>query len=340
MQDYVSNAWYMAAWAEEVSEALFSRCLLGREVLLTRGADGTPIALLDRCPHRFAPLSRGKRSGDHIVCGYHGLTFDLRGQCVRNPFSERIPASAATTRYPVVERDEILWIWFGAEQEADPATIPDFAATAAGARGVRISGHTAMQADYEYGTDNLLDLSHIEFVHTGTFAGNGVIFQGQHEVVQAGRQLTSNWWMPCVPCPAGLRALLQADIADHWLDMRWDPPASMYLRIGATLPGQPREAGAEFHQAHILTPAGPGETHYFWSANSRHPQEPGRAETLRTMLRQAFDLEDKPMIEAAYRNVKGDFWAEKPLSLGVDTGGVRARRILQAMKRDEAAVPR
>src|SRR5207253_1262390 len=119
---------------------------------------------------------------------------------------------------------------------------------------------------YEYATDNLLDLSHIEFLHVGTFAGRGVIFKGKHSVEQVGNQLQSNWWMPDVPAPAGFDRVLNSKIADHWLDMRWDAPASHYLQVGATLPGRPREEGAVMHQAHILTPSDVGEAHYFWSS--------------------------------------------------------------------------
>jgi phenylpropionate dioxygenase-like ring-hydroxylating dioxygenase large terminal subunit len=89
MTDYLRNVWYMAGWADEiVGEAMLSRRLLGRPVLLfRRAADGLVTALDDRCPHRFAPLSRGTRTGDQIICGYHGLQFDASGACVRNPFA-------------------------------------------------------------------------------------------------------------------------------------------------------------------------------------------------------------------------------------------------------------
>jgi vanillate O-demethylase monooxygenase subunit len=54
------------------------------------------------------------------------------------------------------------------------------------------------------------------------------------------------------------------------------------------------------------------------------------------MFGNAFDQEDKPMIEAAYANVRGkDFWAERPVSLGIDQGGTRARRMLESMVRAE-----
>jgi vanillate O-demethylase monooxygenase subunit len=336
MQSYVLNTWYMVGWAEEITTDLLSRKILGKAVLLTRDENGAPIALRDQCPHRFALLSQGRRVSDRIVCGFHGLEFDGQGRCVKNPYSDRIPARASVTRYSAFEKDDIVWVWFGDPTKADPALIPDFTTTVAGPNGTRINGCTFMQANYEYGTDNLLDNSHIEFVHTGTFAGNGVIFRGECTVEQVGNQVHVNWWMPGVKCPTGLDALLKIETVDHWLDMRWDPPGVMYLQVGATPPGQPREVGAKFEQAHILTPADLGETHYFWSSNSRYPIPPERSSGFREMLRRAFELEDKPMVEASYHNVEGDFWDQQPVSLGIDAGGTRARRIIQALKQAES----
>lgn len=338
MQDFILNAWYMVAWAEELTEALDTRKILGQQILLTRSRTGQPLVMRDRCPHRFAPLSRGRRDGDRIICGYHGLGFNEDGACVSNPYSDRIPGGALVRRFPAHERDGIVWAWFGDPECADAGQIPDFSPTAAGEHGTVINGHTLMQANYEYGTDNLLDLSHIEFVHTGTFAGNGVIFQGEHKIEVIDDQIHSNWWMPGVACPDGFRAMLQSEMADHWLDMRWDAPSAMYLQVGATPPGEPREAGTQLHQAHILTPADVGETHYFWSSNAKYPMPAEQAEGLRFMLSEAFDIEDKPMIEAAFANVEGDFWDLKPVALGIDGAGARARRIIQAKKRVEAAV--
>lgn len=336
MQDFLLNTWYMVAWPHEISTDLLSRKLLGKAVLLTRDGDGNPVALRDRCPHRFAQLSMGERKGDNIVCKYHGLEFNTLGKCVRNPYSDRIPAGATVDCYPAVEKYGIVWAWFGDPGKADEDLIPDFSAAAAPVDGSYITGYTPLKANYEYGTDNLLDLSHIEFLHTGTFAGNGVIFGGEHSVKQDGDQLMSNWWMPGVKCPAGLDQILQLETVDHWLDMRWDAPANMHLQIGATPPGLSREKGATFEQVHCLTPADVDETHYFWSTNSQYPQPEEYAETFRELVRAAFEVEDKPMIEAAYHNIGDDFWSEKPVSLGIDAGGTRARRIVEGLKRREA----
>ncbi len=341
MAQFPLNCWYMAAWSHEVGEAPLSRRIADRPTALYRLADGSVAALLDRCPHRFAPLSRGERDGDRIVCPYHGLTFDAGGTCVRNPFSDRIPAAATIPAWTCAERDGIVWLWGGERDAADPAKIPDFGVVADQPGRKVLRGYTHVKAPYEFCTDNLLDLSHIEFVHRGTFAGDGVIFAGKHEVIDEGETLHSNWWIENVPAPSACRPPFEeGQLTDHWLDMRWNAPASMRLAIGATLPGRPRAEGyAVGGQAHIVTPETATTAHYF-TANARHSAvDSAEVDAFLTELfRQAFDVEDKPIIEAAFANMEAaDFWAGKPLSLGIDQGGTRARRKIEAMIRAEKA---
>lgn len=341
MDSFIRNAWYMAAWSEELGEALLARRVAGCALVLYRGADGAPAALDDRCPHRFAPLSRGRRDGDAIACGYHGLVFDRSGVCVRNPFDDRIPARAAVRAWPLHERDGVVWLWRGDPTAADPALIPDFSMLAEGPHSRTLHGYVLMKAGYEYGADNLMDLSHIEFVHTGSFAGAGVIFAGEHQVISEGDALRSNWWMPGVKAPAHTAGIYPPDmITDHWLDMHWNAPASMHLEIGATPAGQPREAGIIVQQAHILTPETDGTTHYFWATTVGTPTgAPDMTGTVRQLMAQAFDLEDKPIIEAAFANLEGqDFWDQPPVSIGVDRGGVLARRKVQELLKRERSL--
>ena len=340
MQHFLRNAWYMAAWSEELGEPLLSRRIAGRALVLYRGEDGAPAALDDRCPHRFAPLSQGRREGDAIVCGYHGLTFDRSGACVRNPFSDRTPPRATVRSWPLHERDGLVWLWRGAPEAADPGLIPDFSMLAENPVSRTLHGYVLMKAGYEYGTDNLMDLSHIEFVHTGSFAGAGVIFAGKHEVLKEDETLRSNWWMPGVKAPGHTAGIYPPDmVTDHWLDMRWNAPASMHLEIGAVPAGQPRAGGIIVQQAHILTPETDGTTHYFWATTvATPPGAPDMSEMVRQLMSQAFDVEDKPMIEAAYANLEGeDFRDQPPVSIGVDRGGILARRKIQALLERESA---
>ena len=341
MASYLKNVWYMAGWSEELGAAVLARTLFGRRVALFRTADGSVKAIADRCPHRFAPLSMGEKHGDALQCPYHGLTFDGSGTCIRNPFSDKIPEAARVDAWACVERDGIIWLWGGDMAAADPATIPDFEVVADAPGRKVLRGYTHMQAPYQFGTDNLMDLSHIEFVHKSTFAGDGVIFAGTHSIVDEGATLHSNWWMPGVPAPMATRPpFAEGEPTDHWLDMRWNAPASMKLALGATRPGEPRAAGFEVGgQAHILTPETATTSHYF-TANARH-HEIDNAELdafLSDLFALAFDGEDKPVIEAAYAYLDGeDFWAAKPISLGIDQGGTRARRKIEALLKAEAA---
>ena len=341
MTAFLKNVWYMAAWSEELAIGTLSRRIAGNPTALFRKEDGGITAILDRCPHRFAPLSLCTREGDTLVCPYHGLTFNAEGACVRNPFSDRIPVAANVPSWTCVERHGMIWLWGGDPDAADPTKIPDFedVADQPGRKVLRF--YTHMKAPYEYGTDNLLDLSHIEFVHPETFAGDGVIFAGTHSVIDEGETLHSNWWMPGVPAPIPTRPpFAEGEITDHWLDMRWNAPASMKLTIGATLPGASREQGYETGgQAHILTPETETTSHYFTAAARHDDVDSGEVDAFLTALfTKAFNEEDKPIIEASYANLDGqDFWAAQPVSLGVDQGGTRARRKIEAMLKAEAA---
>lgn len=339
MSQFLRNCWYMAGWSHEIGEVPLRRKLLGDPLALYRMLDGSVAALLDRCPHRFAPLSMGTREGDALVCPYHGLTFDAGGTCIRNPYSETLPKGASVRSFATAERDGIVWFWAGEADEADADAIPDFAMLELPGHGAPLSGCTVMAAPYEMGIDNLLDLSHIEWVHKGSFAGNGVIFSGEHSLKQDGNRLHSNWWMTDVAAPPHTFGLYDpATRCDHWLEMRWDAPAAMYLQVGACPLGADREDNPVVaHQAHILTPESSTSTHYFWATTRGFPPTDDGDAMLRSLFGQAFDLEDKPIIEATFANMDGhDFWDLKPAYLGIDAGGTTARRILAKLIAAEA----
>ena len=90
---FLKNIWYVVANAYELDEdqpngGVVSRTICNEQVALFRNSDGTIAALHDRCPHRFVPLSMGKRVGDSLQCGYHGLRFDGTGACVEVPHDD------------------------------------------------------------------------------------------------------------------------------------------------------------------------------------------------------------------------------------------------------------
>src|SRR6266702_3990608 len=120
------NAWYIAAWADEISGEPLARRICNDPVVLFRDGAGKVGALADCCCHRAAPLHRGTVVDAGIQCGYHGLVFDGSGHCVAIPGQRLIPEDTRVCSYPAVEKDQLVWLWMGDPALADPARIVDF----------------------------------------------------------------------------------------------------------------------------------------------------------------------------------------------------------------------
>src|SRR6185437_5857490 len=110
---YLLDCWYMAAWAQELDRpdggGLVARTVCDVPLVLFRTQDGV-AALLDKCPHRFAPLSRGRLAQGTVQCAYHGLAFGGRGQCIRNPHGPIVDALRVRS-FPTVEKYHAVWVW-------------------------------------------------------------------------------------------------------------------------------------------------------------------------------------------------------------------------------------
>ncbi len=165
---FVRNAWYVAAWSRDLGRTLTPRQILGENVVLYRTEDGSPVALRDQCPHRLLPLSMGTLQGDAVQCGYHGMTFDAAGRCIRIPGQERMPAHAEVRSYPVTEQTGLVWIWMGEAERADPEKIFDLPQYHDPAWRPVHGDALAVAADYLSLADNLCDPAHVTFVHQST----------------------------------------------------------------------------------------------------------------------------------------------------------------------------
>ena len=181
---FLENSWYAAAWDDEIGDTPLARRILDRPVVLFRGDDGNAIALADRCIHRHAPLSHGRVEGAGIRCGYHGLLFASDGTCIEVPGQTKVPPGASVKSYPVVERDRFVWIWMGDPARADAASVPDYHWND-DPEWKSVQGRFHVAGDYRLIVDNLLDLSHVQFVHGATL-GTDRIAQFPVEVSRDG----------------------------------------------------------------------------------------------------------------------------------------------------------
>ena len=57
---FLHNAWYMGAWADELTEGPVGRMVVGEPVVLFRSEDGRAAALKDACPHVNTGIKTGQ----------------------------------------------------------------------------------------------------------------------------------------------------------------------------------------------------------------------------------------------------------------------------------------
>ena len=332
---FAKNRWYVAFWSEQLTcGELQARTILDEPIVFFRASSGDVVALEDTCPHRFAPLSRGSvADGDRIACAYHGLQFDRSGACVYNPHGDhKIPPAAKTRAYPIVERYSLVWIWMGSAVP-DPATIPEYACLdEAEPQHISTRNHMMIAADYRLIVDNLLDLSHVPFLHAGVLTGT---VDDDVTVSQNGTTVTIARWSYDVAVPSLTDMLFRQDgkNVDSWTLMHWRPPSYMLLDTGVREPGSPKESGTGYYGLHLLTPETATTTHYHFAAvrfgiQPRSLEEDLEIrEKLSAARKFAFEAQDAPIIEAQQQRIAtiGD---RKPALLAVDAGVVRVQRVL------------
>jgi len=333
---YLRNAWYVAAWSDELGQEPLAKLYLEQPVALFRDDDGTAHAIGGRCPHRFAPLGKGTLVDGNLQCPYHGLRFDSAGNCVFNPHESGVVPKVSVKVYPLVERHNLLWIWMGDEDKANPDEIPDFGWLRddawAPVRGAKIAeGH------YELYSDNIMDLGHTNFVHSTLGANSWTV--GTRRFWQEGDEVWAEYFHPDDYLSEGISAILGTEgrKQDLWVKIRWNSPATMLLDFRAGDPGTAFEDMTALPSLHAFTPETMGTTHYHWSvARGFELDNADFTAAMQEALEYAFEHEDMPIIRDAWRLMADqDFDSMKPISLTGDAGGVRARRVLKKRIEDE-----
>jgi vanillate O-demethylase monooxygenase subunit len=335
----LKNCWYVAAESREVSRAPMGRVLLGEPVMLYRREDGTPVALEDRCCHRRAPLHKGKVIGDRVQCGYHGFTFDTTGACVAIPGQDRVPPSVGVRAYPAVERHRYVWIWMGEKDKADPKLIPDFYYND-DPNWAAVGACLYVEANYLLLVENLIDLSHVAFVHSSTIGSTEDIsaklkLERGDDFVRVIREA------PGISCPPSMRSLGFAPVVDQTKIITFTPASNIWIDI-PTRDAVPVEGRNEPLQRRVMilnaiTPETDVSCHYFWvNARDFDQANTERSAFFLKTVTTAFN-EDKDILEAQQRNIS---LAPEASTVNVhgDWGGVQATRMMSEMIAAEAAV--
>ncbi len=336
------DRWYVAGFSWELKDKPVGRTLLSRPMVLFRTPDGEVGALEDRCCHRELPLSCGTLEKDGLRCGYHGLLFNSAGSCIEIPGQERIPAKAKVRSYPLRERDQILWVWVGSTPDSQPSVEPPAYPVHTDPR-YKFGGDVYhYDAPYQLIHDNLLDLSHLGYVHLKTIGGNAKIhMNAELKVEQEDEVVRVIRWMPeSDPPPTYSAAWPFKGKIDRWQEVEFNL-SHIQVWTGAMDQGtgdlnDPQREGFHMRGFHGVTPETETSAHYFWTiATNPHPDRADVTQLVVDQTAATFE-EDKTVIEAQYRN-QLRFGVRPMIDIHVDVGPNRARRVIAGILKSQAS---
>jgi phenylpropionate dioxygenase-like ring-hydroxylating dioxygenase large terminal subunit len=333
------NAWYVAALAHEIDRSLTGRTILGDPVVLYRKENGVAVAVGGRCPHRHYPLAASCLTGDTIVCGYHGIAFDADGACTDIPSQDFVPRAYRIPTYPLVEHGMWAWIWPGDPALADPALLPDL-------EEIGFAGHgdtpvplffREVACRYQLLNDNLLDLTHLAFLHGSSIgvrenASTPVEVTQEAGVIRGRRTIIG-----AAPTPVVASRHPGVTRVDQIVGMDFHLPgfhAGIGDHVGSSDdPARPGERLQSSRVFHAVTPATQHSCYYWFGMVSLGNQiDPAQAQaSLAPVIDE--DVFASEEIEKMLQLVGG---RPRELMLRSDLLAVNGRRMLQEMMDAEA----
>lgn len=340
---FVRNAWYVACTADALTFKPLGRTILGEAMVFFRDAGGAAVALEDFCPHRGAPLSLGRVQDGRLMCGYHGLEVGADGRAVQMP-GQRVERFPCVRRFATLERYGFVWVWPG-EAAADPARMPEFPffEDPAWAYG---GGMFHVAADYRLMVDNLMDLTHENYVHS-TSIGQPEIDETPCETVLEAGQVITRRFMSGIKAPPFWRMAMKANgldpeaDVDRWQICRFTPPSHVMIDVGVALAGRggfdaPPQAKSYSVVVDFITPETETSHWYHWGmARNFRPDDEALTEAIREGQRKIFS-EDLEMLERQQANLTARP-ERRLMTLNIDAGGAHARRMIERLARAEAA---
>lgn len=335
---FLLNCWYVAAESEEVAPGrTFARTICGEPIVFYRDRQGHPVALENRCRHKSYPLDRSRLEGDDIRCGYHGFLWGADGKCKHIPGQDLIPPTAKIRSYKTIEKFGWIWIWMGDPTLGDPVDIVDYHWLEDenwGSRKMRLH----VKANYRLIVANLLDLTHLTFVHGSTIGNAAVV---DHANVTFDRNdlevKVKRWMMDVPPPPSYTKAYGFQGNIDRWMIVHFAPPSFCRLYTGGADAGTGvREGKAPnfmgWRNLNTMTPETTTTSHYFWGqAHNHEPENAEMSDLIFGQVQTAFE-EDLAVFEAQQETL--DRFAGLPgreIATAADAGAVHAGRVIDRL---------
>ena len=347
---FLTNHWYAAAWSDEVGRTPLARTLLNKDVVLFRKLDGTAVALENRCAHRRLPLSMGSLIGDTLQCRYHGLVYDCSGNCVHIPGQVIQLKGKGVRLYPLIENHKLLWLWTGEPKLADPATIPAFNMIDDPAW-TMTTWNLLIRANYLLVLDNLLELSHVAYVHARNIGNEAVAEKADVKVSRHGTRVRITREMIDVSPPKTYVDFgPHKDHIDRWQVAEFSPPCYFFVNNGTERTDAKSANRFDtqgewgFRVYHALTPVSEKSTYQFTAVvheKSKIPENhrAGFYEQQNQVIHEDLDVYEAQQISldtersgASAENVNSS------IAIEYDRGFMQARRIINELLSEERSL--
>jgi vanillate O-demethylase monooxygenase subunit len=196
-------------------------------------------------------------------------------------------------------------------------------------------GYMRYQTPYLLICDNLLDFSHLSYVHEKTLGGSTAIAQARPVIEpvtgpgQLGIKVTRR--VPDVPAPPYYRKMRSFDSnVDRWFIYEFLLPGTLLMHSGGRpVADKPDDLtnSVQLHSCQTLTPETEASTHYFFQqSHQANLGDESVTEGIYQSVIAAFN-EDRDVITAQYRSILRN--PEAPMvALAIDSALVQFRRLL------------
>lgn len=336
---YPREQWYVAGTSEDFGRDILARRILDDPLIFYRTEAGEPVALWGLCPHRLMPFELGRLDGDELVCGYHGFTFSAQGACVSIPTSEQISPACRVRSYALVERGPWVWIWMG-DGPPDHDRLPDAGDIGLGADPgawrVDVATTFALHARAQLLIDNLMDLSHLAFVHVNS-VGPADIALVQPDISRDGARLAVTRTHADI-AKDGFAGFLMPDAPDRiWSALVTDFYGPGLINAGGPWvwrsgpDGERGDPVGKLNFVHAMTPEGPNSTHYFGVLTRNFRQDDDALSAMLAAQNDAVRAEDVAALEAIEKVVDRHGDVRREISVKPDSGALSIRRLIRSM---------
>ncbi|MGH3562093.1 MAG: Rieske 2Fe-2S domain-containing protein [Mycobacterium sp.] len=167
------TGWFQVAWSDEIGAGDVHRMTyFDRDMVAWRSVSGVLTVMNAYCEHLGAHLGFGGHvEGEVIECPFHGWQWNHEGRNTCIPYEDRPNRGRRIRTYPVVERNDSVYIWHDTEGRAPYFDVPDVFSS---------FGDGSTSADYypqarmfratleihpQYILENGVDFAHFKFVH-------------------------------------------------------------------------------------------------------------------------------------------------------------------------------